>query len=221
MKIQEIAITSLVQDFNFYPRTMVSNVTVNDFAEAIRAGATLPPVRVCSETMRVIDGYHRIAAYKKLELEAIPATLEKVEDDADFYLRAVEANAQHGHRYTPFDQSRIIQRSVELGLPIERLTGALQVSKTKIEEIQKGWFAKNEAGGLEAVKRTIGHMTGKTLTHRQLEANRKLSGMQQSFYVNQILELINADLIDWDNRQLIEKLHTLHSALGEVLKVAA
>ena len=66
---------------------------------------------------------------------------------------------------------------------------------------------------LKPIKQTIKHMAGKRLTKKQYEANEKLSGMNQSFYANQIITLIESDLLDVKNEKLIATLVRLRDLL--------
>jgi len=67
------------------------------------------------------------------------------------------------------------------------------------------------------LKQTIRHMRGRNLTKEQSAANDKLSGMNQSFYVNQLITLIESKLLDSEDEQLFERLKHLHGLLEELL----
>lgn len=217
-KPKEVAIADLVLDHSLYPRAQVSSVTVSQLADAIQAGSVLPPIRVDRETMRVIDGFHRVKAHKHLGLETIAAQLEIVVSDADFFERAVAANSAHGSRFAPYDYARILQRAMELGLERERVAVVLRATPVRLEEVERGYFALMGSQPVPT-KRTIAHMCGRQLTPAQVETNKKLGGMNQFFYVNQLLLLIDNDLIDWDNPKLLEGLYRLAQRLGDVLPV--
>ena len=60
-------------------------------------------------------------------------------------------------------------------------------------------------------------MAGKKLSKPQEAANRKLSGMNQVFYVNQLITLIEADLLDKENDELLAKLQQLQVLLDGLL----
>jgi hypothetical protein len=86
----------------------------------------------------------------------------------------------------------------------------------RIGELTTGRTAK--AGGLTVpIKQTIRRFAGRSLTPRQQEANAKLSGMNQVFYANQLIELLEAKLLNTDDDQLMERLKKLHELLDGVL----
>jgi len=64
-------------------------------------------------------------------------------------------------------------------------------------------------------------MAGKELTPEQAEANRRLSGMEQLFYVNQLILLIENDLLDRSNEKLLAGLARLRELLDGVVEVNA
>jgi len=217
MKTKMLKIDSIIRDYQFYPRSQTDEVTAGQFAEQLTLGAQFPPIQVCSKTLRVIDGFTRLRAHERIDREDIECLLVDVADDKEFFALAVAANAHHGRRYTPFDVRHIIQRSRELGIEVDRICGAAEITATRYDEIVRG-FATNRANEEVPIKNTIKHMAGRKLTKRQAEANRRLSGMNQTFYVNQIIELIEADLLDFENPALLERLKLLGDLLKNVLR---
>lgn len=216
MKTKLLKIDTIICDYGFYPRSQIDEVTARQYADDMAMGANFPPIQVCSKTLRVIDGFTRLRAAEKCGKEEIECTLVDVVDDQDFFSRAVAANTHHGKRYTPFDVRHIIQRSRELGMEVDKICGAVEITPAKYEDIVKG-FASSRGSQETALKRTIRHMAGKKLTKRQTEANKKLSGMSQIFYVNQLIELIEADLLVVEDEALIARLSVLNGLLTELL----
>jgi hypothetical protein len=91
--------------------------TVNAYAEAYRAGETLPPIVVFHEPgddeggdedmYHLADGHHRVAAAKKADLTEINAIVKRgTRRDAILY--AAGANAQHGLPLTNADKRKIV-----------------------------------------------------------------------------------------------------------------
>jgi hypothetical protein len=96
-----------------------------------------------------------------------------------------------------------------LNMPVDKLAG-LRVSRTA-----------TTAGGLSIpLKRTIAHMAGRRLTKAQSQANDGLSGMNQSFYANQLISLIENGLLDKADEKLFERLTRLRELLDGVLQTA-
>lgn len=213
-KVKELPVEKLVEDFTLYPRHAVDSTTVGQYADSLRAGAVFPPIRADAKTFKVIDGFHRLAAHRRAGINTIQVQLEQTKDEADLFVRAVEANGAHGHRYTAFDYARIILQAKELGLEREKIAFALNVPPVRLEEIERG-FAKTSTNGHKDIplKRSISHMAGKEMTQAQVEANDKLGGMKQTFYVNQVILFIESDLINVEDQGLMTRLAVLADLL--------
>jgi ParB-like chromosome segregation protein Spo0J len=218
-KVMTLPIEKLVEDFNFYPRHSVDSTTVSHYADAMKAGAVFPPIRVDAKSLRVIDGFHRLAAHRRAGINEILVSLEETADEADFFERAIVANSAHGHRYSPFDHARILLRAKELGLEREKVAVALQVSPVRLEEIERG-FAHSETQSVVPLKRTIAHMADREMSPAQIEANNKLGGMKQTFYVNQVILLLENDLVNVEDKGLVSRLETLTALLNDFNKKA-
>src|SRR5919107_119421 len=65
--LQTLPIDRLVEDYRLYPRSEVDGATVEQFREALRAGAKFPPIRVCSKSFRVTDFFLPLERVEKLE----------------------------------------------------------------------------------------------------------------------------------------------------------
>lgn len=216
VKQERVSLDKLTFDAEFYPRTQTNSVVINQYAEAIQNGALMPPIRVEAGSYRIIDGVHRWEALKRLGIEEALVQVEATDGDADFYERAVTANIAHGRALSPFEKERAALRFEELGMERVAIAGILQLSVDRIGEIKRN-CARLPDGSAEPLKRTIHHMAGLTLTPQQIQANNRLGGMQQLFYVNQIITLIDAGLIDTGNPNLMFKLEELYEKLGAVV----
>lgn len=218
MNAVSVKASELVEDFDLYPRGDVDSSHVLSLVQAIEAGTTLPPVIACKKTKRIVDGFHRRRALMRYYGDdvTIPVVLKTYKSDADLYAEAMSANAAHGRRLTSVDFSRAMTKGRALGMDDATIAKCLHLTIDKVTELVIDRSAR--CGKITVpLKRTINHMAGKTLTKEQSSANDKLSGMNQSFYVNQIITLIESDLLDKSDGKLIERLRVLHGLLDEVL----
>lgn len=225
--MRKMKLSDLVFDYDLYPRTAVNDQTVRQMLVAYQAGAKFPPFVIDKRSKRVIDGFHRAQMYERADGE--DAEVEVVEktykDDAAMYRDAIEYNAKHGRPLSTCDRVHCIVRAEELGIELEQIAATLQITvdvagKLRVERVGEmvrtpGMGAKTP--GPVALKQTIRHMAGQGLTVAQCEANTHLGGMNQAYYVYQLIILIEADLLDSDNEKLIEALRKLHGLLDGVL----
>ena len=98
-------VSGLVLDRELSPRERLGSNHVRQLAEALRAGATFPPIVVQRGTSRVVDGFHRVEAHRRVYgREALVEVVEKeYVDDGELFLDAVRLNAAHGSRLAPYD----------------------------------------------------------------------------------------------------------------------
>lgn len=229
-KMKKVLLSELILDYNLYPRSQVDSQHVHNITEAILAENKMPPVIADEKSMRVVDGFHRITAMKRIEGETakIEVIFKKYASDAEIFTDAMKYNADHGRMLTKYDRTHCAIVAEKLHIDPEIIAGALKMTVDSIKElrkirvgnaklkIDKGRNTKNPI----PLKRTISHMAGKTLTKGQIEANTKLSGMDASFYANQLIMLIENNLLDMNNEKLLERLSRLQELL-ENMKVAA
>lgn len=214
--MQEMKLSELVLDYDLYPRPAIDTEHVKGMIDAEKAGAEFPPILVDKKSKRITDGFHR---YRKQQRVfgpdgTIMVVLKSYKTEADMIEDAISLNAQHGKKLSPYDHARCILIAKRVKLSDTRLAGALHVPVKKLGELRVRKIASTNGNQL-AVKQTISHMAGKKLTAKQAEANGKLGGMKPLFYVNQLITLIKADLIDTGDDKLEEGL----KRLGKLIEV--
>lgn len=216
-KVVRIKVAELVIDYNLYPRQRIDSYHVNEMVESLKAGVIFPPVVADNESKRVVDGFHRCAALQRLykEKAEVDVRLYKYASEAEMYKEAMRLNSAHGRNLTSYDKAHCILRGRELGLSDESIATALRMTTDRISAlIGERWTADKEV-----LKATMGHMAGKTLTQEQKEFLPKAGGMDQLFYINQVVALVETDSIDWGREQVVKTLRRLYEVLGKALKV--
>lgn len=203
-------IAELVLDFDLYPRAEIDRQHVGYMVSALSAGAKLPAIIVDKASNRIVDGFHRYRAYQRFlgDDGEISVVLKKYDSEAAMFSDSMKFNAGHGRSLTTFDRTHCILRAETLGLTVEQIAEALSLTVDAIGELRSDRVGKLRAvsgGSSEPIplKRTIRHMAGRSLTKEQNEANNKLSGMEQLFYVNQLILIIEAGLLDMENENLM------------------
>ena len=108
--MQNIRVVDIVIDEKNHPRAEVDQQLVAEYAEALREGATFPPIDVFRQGKKFLlaDGRHRVEAAR----QEAKATIQAKVHDGDrraAILFAVGANAQHGQRRTGADKRKAVQ----------------------------------------------------------------------------------------------------------------
>lgn len=102
-------------DGDTQPRTAISPAVVQEYMEAMQAGAEFPPVTVVHDgaTYWLVDGFHRFFAHRRLNRKEILAEVVTGEWKDARWL-SVAANKTHGLRRTNEDKAKAVTRALRL-----------------------------------------------------------------------------------------------------------
>ena len=110
MSVMTLAITDLRLDGGTQSRAAIDDKVVQDYADAVTAGAELPPVVAFHDgnAYWLADGFHRARAYLKAGRSPIPVDVRQG-SQRDAFLFSVGANADHGLRRTNKDKAKAVR----------------------------------------------------------------------------------------------------------------
>ena len=105
----ELAIADIRIDGGTQPRAELDNAVVADYADALTAGAQMPPVVVFFDGAAhwLADGFHRFHAHRKAGRKQIQAEIS-TGTKRDAVLFSLGANAAHGLRRSNDDKRRAV-----------------------------------------------------------------------------------------------------------------
>ncbi|MDD1434621.1 hypothetical protein [Mesorhizobium sp. 2RAF21] len=105
-----LALDAIQIDGGTQSRATLNEHVVSEYAEAIKAGATFPPIVVFYDGKKhwLADGFHRFHAYQKLGRENVAADVRQG-TRRDAILHSVGANEMHGLRRTRDDKRRAVE----------------------------------------------------------------------------------------------------------------
>lgn len=207
--IKTLPIGELVEDYRLYPRAEVDGATVEQFREALRAGAKFPPIRVCAKTYRIIDGFHRKTAYEREKATHVLCALEDVADDRDLFRRAAQANAGHGRRYSVDDYATAVRLAKRLGLTREQISADLFLPLDRVERLER----ISAGRGHEPLKRNLPCAGGKS--SRPVE--KSMDTISQLTWATSLLRCIREGHVNERSEELRSQLEELSEVLGEYL----
>lgn len=215
-------VAELVEDFDLYPRHDVDSQHVGYLTQAIQAGAQMPPLVAWKDGNRIIDGFHRGRALRRVYGDDAESDvlIKSYPTAKEAFLDAMQFNSSHGRTLTTFDRAHCAIKAANLGIDDSMIAQALHVDPAYIGGLRVDRSAKDQGGLYVPIKRTIRHMAGKRLTKSQQAANEKLSGMNQRFYVNQLLTLIESGMLDTSDEELMQAMGKLVEKIGEVIGAA-
>ena len=214
--MKKYAWAELLFDKEIYPRgeNGVDSTHVAEIAEAIAAGETPPPLVIEKGSKRIIDGVHRWHAYRRLcdDTHKIECVEKTYSNEQEVWLDVIRYNTAHGKALNQHDKVRCLLIGEKLGIDPELLRNALRITPERMGTLRAARVGTVE-GRPFARKQTVRHMAGRALTAEQAQANEKLSGMNQVFYANQLILLLENDLVQ-DTEQMTEALDKLGALIA-------
>lgn len=191
-----------------YPRHSVDDTHVNALAMALRAGVTLPPVVADLKSKRIVDGWHRVRAYRKVvgPQAAIDVDLRSYKSEADLLSDAVALNASHGRRLDRVDQVRAIHLLETAGVQRERIALVLHVPPARVEQLRVriAVVERDYDGEVEtiALKRPVMHLAGTELTKEQRAVHDSMAGTSFLLQAHQLREAVRYGLVNAEDEPL-------------------
>jgi hypothetical protein len=107
--------------------------------------------------------------------------------------------------------------AMRLGIPSEDLAAVLALTLDKYEALRAARFATDTEGKPVLLKRSNRHLAGTKLTKKQVHGNSKASGWQLTFHIDQLINALEANLVDYHDDAVVPKLRRLHKVLDDVL----
>lgn len=217
-----LPLVKLIEDLDLYPRTQVSDNHVADLAAALEAGDTLPPPVVDRKSKRIIDGWHRVRAHRKVfgPDASIDVELRTYKSEADMFVAGVELNVGHGLKLSAIEQRRVALRLSESGNNSDVIGVVLHIPPAKVQRILVRVATVTEGGGtvrLEALKRPLIHFSGKQITEAQAKAMRSAPGTRYSDLVRQLRDAMRFALLDTNDANLMADLEILAADIAVYL----
>ena len=219
MVIKAIPLAVLVEDMAIYPRHSVDDTHVGQLVLALRSGVTLPPVIADAQSKRLVDGWHRVRAYRKVigAVGVIDVDLRRYASEADLLADAVSLNASHGRRLDRIDQVRAIHLLERVGVDQERIALVLHIPAARMEQLRVRIATVLSPSGevVETIplKRPILHLAGMSLTQEQRAAHESMAGTSFLLQAHQLRDALKFDFVNRLDERLLAALRELHGAL--------
>lgn len=220
--------SQLIEDLTIYPRSSIDDNTVARYKDALEAGDTLPPPIVDEKSLRIVDGFHRIRAWKKaFGDDKMPVEVRTYATEEELIGAAVQLNAAHGKPYASQDFIRVHRLLHEHGYTLadsakvlritpQRLTTLVETRTATVADI-KVTTKRSKRSGSDlpiTLKPALRHLAGAQLTPDQARVNAYLSGNDQTYLTRQVTMLVETGLVDRDNQTLLHDLATLRDRLN-------
>ena len=134
-KTKILGIEEIIFDEELYPRIQYNWMDVMNYQYAMETGSKFPPITVAELNGKyyLVDGKHRIEAYKKLKEDFVTCEIIKVSNTKEIFEEAIKNNSKHGLAFRSGDKERIIKRLQELDFKTEKISELLNIPIKNIE----------------------------------------------------------------------------------------
>lgn len=156
MTTQLIPIDLVKWDPSIYPRQKWNTATIDRYVDALGAGDEFPAVVLEEGTNRLLDGKHRLEAYKKAERADVLVTWHVVPDGMSAKRYAAKLSARHGDRMSNADLKAL----------------ALEECEADPKGFDVKAFVKEMGVGESTVYDWVGHILSREKEQRQWSAVR-------------------------------------------------
>ena len=217
-----LPLSSLVEDMELYPRHAVDDSNVRSLALAIEAGCELPPIVADEKSKRIVDGWHRARAWKRVHgpSAVVDVDLRKYKSEAELVEDAIQLNSAHGRRMDVIDQTRSALMLERYGVPMSRIAVVMHVTEERAKKLVVRVATaktpnKGTVPGTQTVtlKRSVAHMAGRSLNAAQSKAHDSMPGSSFLLIAKQLTTAIETKLVNLDDEKLVSALRALRNAL--------
>ena len=166
--IESLLIEKLLISQEYQARRKINPDVVQDYEACLKEGVSLPPIVVvdAGNELIVVDGFHRLLAYKRQGRDRIDAEVTKG-NCLDALKKAIGANSCHGLRRNTADKSRAVEMALnqpELAKESDRALAALcQVSHRFVSKIRVS--LGKEKSNSKFARKTLPDMSSKVDTY--------------------------------------------------------
>lgn len=233
-----VKLSELIEDFDIYPRHSVDSAYVSELARAIQADVALPLARVDKKTKRIVDGFHRVRAWRKILGRGgeIEVDLRTYAGEQDLLKEAIELNAAHGRKLDQQDRSRSALLLERHGVTVKEIAVVLRTTERRVQELinvrvvlvkpppapEPG--ARQSAPEKRPAKPVAYPQPGEApreLSPEQYRVMESSGGHRTAQTVTQLTRELESGLVDLSVAGLRQKLWRLHDVIESVAKESA
>lgn len=138
----KIKTADVIYEQKIYPRDNVDMKVVAQYRDSIE---NLPAI-VVDKKNRIIDGYHRLLAYRQENIEEIEAELFDSDDDGLCLLESLKRNSKHGKQLSIAEKKKHARELYKRRIPEADVIGTLSISVRTLRSYLEDIKEKEEEG---------------------------------------------------------------------------
>lgn len=216
----KLNVKQIVFDTTLYPRNQHSWQVAYDYSESMKTGAVFPRICVAklNNSFVLIDGKHRLEAYKKLKIEEVECEVLVGLNKEQMYIEAVKRNMSHGKQFSVQEKLGVALRLKDMKYPASEISKIVQIIPSKLTNLI-GRKMTNTITGQEIILKS----EFENLADGSKPVPQDIEYIQQSFtgqnpgkLIEELIVLVEGGIIDLNNQKLKGKLNKLKTLLNNI-----
>jgi hypothetical protein len=218
-----VPIAEIYFEEDLYPRSATDWQTIYIYSQSMKSGAKFPPITlaILNGKKILVDGKHRIEAFKNLKREKIDAEVFTGWDRRKIFEESVKRNISHGRTLSAYDKRRIVLKLRNLKFKDSEISKLVNVPQDKLEHFVGQSLVSATTGKIifdTILKAPLRHKSGGQYSTTQVQdmelAQTQMSSRSQIYIVKEFKNLLENDLIDTADKTIMEMLSSIKSYLA-------
>lgn len=214
--VEVIRVNSIELKEGIYPRQHPDWRTSYAYSLQMKAGAIFPSIVVNTTddiSYELIDGWHRVQAFKTLKRDTIKALVYHNLSKKDAYVLAVKLNLQHGLALNTYDKVKIIKELKSMKVGTEEISRILCLEVENVKTLFINRTTQTTAGGTVVLKGGLKHFAGVTVPNDFEETQSHVGSGGQVVQLKQFIKMFDEGLWDTDDEKVVECVQELKLAI--------
>ncbi len=217
--IRLLDVKQIFVDKEIYPRTQYGWQTAYDYSESMKAGAVFPPIVVnfYAGKYYLIDGKHRIEAYKTNKVKSVKCIVLNIKSKAEMYKKAIAMNIGNGRALTPQDKAMIICKLRDMKVSMPHISKIIQISVGKIEQFVAKRVTNSVNGEEIYLKAPLTNFAGSDVPADFNEQQKVFASNSQEQIIKQLITLLENNQINTKNNKIMNDLKIVYQLIKKTI----
>jgi len=218
MATKILSIGQVVVNEDIYPRVACNWQTSYDYLQSLKAGAVFPPITVAMLGGKyvLVDGRHRLEAFKKNGEEHIEAEILKGLTEKEAYVKAIKLNIIHGRQFSTQEKAMIALQLQDMKYETKDIAQIVQIPADKLTSFIAKRMANTLTGEQVILKAPIRHMAGETIDSSIDSEQRIFAAGSQFAVLEEFLALLENNWLNLKNKQVVKIVKEIKDRLNKL-----
>jgi hypothetical protein len=190
--VYQFKLDQLVMDNDVRVRNDISGPHIAQLVRVLEHGeTTLPPPVADIKTKIVVDGWARIHAYRRMDIDEIPVDFRKFQNKESMLAKSAELNIAHGRMLDTYDIKEVIKKLHVFGWSDKDISPIVLWPLPKVAECISQ-LATTIHGQAITVKAGLPAYKGRVIRRKDQHLINKWAGNEGTYHVNILIKYLGA-----------------------------